>query len=244
MNYIEFAKYYDKLIYDVNYDKVIDFIKWQKDKYNIEDNKLLELGCGTGNITNRLNGYNIIAVDYSEEMLTQARTKSANKRNIRYIESDIRQLNLERKFNIVIAVLDVINYILDIKDLKEIFENVYSHMSDNSIFIFDINSEYKIREIIGNNVFTDEVEDALYIWQGNFEPESKINSYLLTFFIKEKGNMYKRFNEEHKEKAYSLDEIIGLLEEVGFNKICLYDDYEDKNIEEKTQRITFVVRKE
>lgn len=244
MNYLEFASIYDQLIYDVDYEKIVDFINKEKEKSEIPGRNLLELGCGTGNITSKLNGYNIIAIDNSEEMLALAREKTAFKRNIRYVHGNIIDLSLDKKFDLAIAVLDVFNYITDYEDLKKVFSNVYRDLNPGGLFIFDINSAYKIRDFIGNNVFTDEVGDALYIWQGSFNEETKINDYLLTFFQKSKGDLYKRFDEVHRERAYSLEEITQGLEEVGFKDIRVYDSYDYKDISDKTLRLTFVVRKD
>lgn len=244
MNYIKFAKVYDQLIYDVDYDKIVDFINEKCVENKIFGKNLLELGCGTGNITSKLNGYNVIAVDYSEEMLSIARQKIANKRTVRYIQNDIISLNLEKNFDIVISVLDVFNYIKNSDDLAKIFDNVYKHMKEDSIFIFDMNTEYKIKEFIGNNVFTDEIDDILYIWQGSYDEETKINDYLITFFQKERSGLYSRFDELHSEKAYNEEEIVSMLNKSGFKDILIFDDYTSKKSKEKTMRFTFVVRKE
>ncbi len=244
MNYLKFAKIYDKLIYDVDYDKIVNFINSEKEKYNIQGTSLLELGCGTGNITSKLNGYNIIAMDNSDEMLSLAREKIFGRRNIRFLQADIRDFSLNKDFNMAIAVLDVFNYITDYKDLLKVFALVYKHLKSDGLFIFDINSAYKISEFIGNNVFSDEVDDALYVWQGSFDEETRINEYLLTFFQKVSGNTYERFDEAHRERAYSMEEIYKGLDQVGFSQIAVYDSYAYKEVTDKTLRLTFVARKD
>lgn len=244
MNYLKFAKIYDKLIYDVDYDKIVDFINTEKEKYKIQGNSLLELGCGTGNITSKLNGYNIIAIDNSDEMLSLAREKSFGRRNIRFLQADIRDFSLNKDFDMAIAVLDVFNYITDYKELLKVFALVFKHLKKDGLFIFDINSAYKISEFIGNNVFSDEVDDTLYVWQGSFDEETKINDYLLTFFQKVSATTYERFDEAHMERAYSLEEIYKGLDQVGFTEIKAYDSYAYKEVTDKTLRLTFVARKE
>lgn len=244
MNYKKLANLYDKLIYDVDYDKMVDFYKTIIEKHNLNNVNVLELGCGTGNITSKLIGYNVYAVDYSEEMLSVAREKLGNRRNIRLINADIRELELNKKFNFIIAGLDIINYIDDNKGLEKVFESVYEHLDSDGVFVFDINSEYKIKDYIGNNIFSDEVEDILYIWQGSFDEDTKINEYLLTFFVKDENDKYDRFSESHFEKAYSTEEIINMLKNVGFENINTYEDYTNKDITDETMRIVFVVSKE
>lgn len=244
MNYLKFAKIYDKLIYDVDYDKIVDFINREKEKYNIQGNSLLELGCGTGNITSKLNGYNIIAMDNSDEMLSLAREKSFGRRNIRFLQGDIRDFSLNKDFDMSIAVLDVFNYITEYDDLLKVFDLVYEHLKKDGLFIFDVNSAYKISEFIGNNIFSDEVDDTLYIWQGSFDEETKINEYLLTFFQKVSGSSYERFDETHRERAYTLEEIYKALDQKGFTEIKVYDSYTYKEVSDKTLRLTFVARKD
>lgn len=244
MNYLKFAKIYDKLIYDVDYDKIVDFINREKEKYNIQGNSLLELGCGTGNITSKLNGYNIIAMDNSDEMLSLAREKSFGRRNIRFLQGDIRDFSLNKDFDMAIAVLDVFNYITEYDDLLTVFDLVYKHLKKDGLFIFDVNSAYKISEFIGNNIFSDEVDDTLYVWQGSFDEETKINEYLLTFFQKVSGSNYERFDEAHRERAYTLEEIYTALDQKGFTEIKVYDSYTYKEVSDKTLRLTFVARKD
>lgn len=244
MNYLKFAKIYDKLIYDVDYDKIVDFINREKEKYNIKGNSLLELGCGTGNITSKLNGYNIIAMDNSDEMLSLAREKSFGRRNIRFLQGDIRDFSLNKDFDMSIAVLDVFNYITEYDDLLKVFDLVYKHLKKDGLFIFDVNSAYKISEFISNNIFSDEVDDTLYVWQGSFDEETKINEYLLTFFQKVSGSNYERFDEAHRERAYTLEEIYTALDQKGFTEIKVYDSYTYKEVSDKTLRLTFVARKD
>lgn len=244
MNYENFAADYDKLVYDIDYKKIVEFINKKIKENNISGINLMEIGSGTGNITSLLDGYNIIAVEKSEEMILIAREKFSFNRNIRFINSDITNLEIARKFDIVISVLDVFNYIIDIKELKKSIENIYNHMEEGSILIFDINSEYKIKEFIGNNIFTDEIEDTLYIWQGEYDDNSRINNYKMTFFRELENGLYERYDEDHFEKAYSVEEISKILSEVGFINIETFDDYSDKKIDDKTMRVTFVAIKE
>lgn len=245
MNYIKFAKIYDNLIYDVDYKKMADFYKdIIEQKANRPFKNILELGCGTGNITEKLIGYNIIAVDYSEEMLSIARSKLGNRRNVRFINGDIRNLNLNKKFDLVIAGLDIINYITSIDDLNKVFKNVYGHLEKDGIFIFDINSKYKIESFIGDNVFTDEIDNILYIWQGAYNKDTKTNDYLLTFFVEDKDGKYNRFSETHSERAYSIEEITSLLNKNNFNQTQIFNNFNMEEINEESMRITFVVSKE
>ena len=243
MKYNLLADKYDALVYDVDYDKIANLYKNVIKKYNIQIRDILELGSGTGNITEKFIGYNIFAIDISDEMLSIARSKFQGRRNVLMFNMDIRNFNFNKRFDLCIAGLDVMNYIHKEEDIKKIFQLTFNHLKGDSLFIFDINSKYKIENYIGNNVFTDEVGDVVYIWQGNYNEKTKINENLLTFFIKDGEDKYDRFSEVHAEKAY--DEIIikNMLFEVGFDEVELYDDFTLESKKENSLRISFVAYK-
>lgn len=243
MKYNLLANKYDELVYDVDYDEIAKFYKEIIERYDIQVRDILELGSGTGNITEKFIGYNIFAIDISDEMLSVARSKFQGRRNISMFNMDIRNFCFNKRFDLCIASLDVINYLHKEEDIKKVFQLTYDHLKNNSLFIFDINSKYKIEKFIGNNIFTDEVDDVVYIWQGNYDDNTKINDYLLTFFIKGNDERYDRFSEIHSEKAYDEIKIKDILKEVGFDKVELYDDFSFKNINENSLRISFVAYK-
>lgn len=243
MKYNLLAYKYDLLTYDVDYQKMIEFYNYIIEKQNVNVRNVLELGCGTGNITEKLIGYNIFAIDISEEMLSVAMEKFQGKRNISLFNMDIREFKFGKKFDLCIAGLDVINYIYNEEDLIKTFKNVYDHLEKDSVFIFDINSSYKIKHYIGNNIFTDEVDDVVYIWQGSYDENSSINEYLLTFFVKDIDGKYERFSEVHKERAYDETFIVDLLKEAGFSKIETYDEFTREPAKKESLRISFVAYK-
>ena len=112
---------------------------------------------------------------------------------------------------------------------------------EDGIFIFDLNTEYKFKNI--PPVTVDEVEDVLYIWENIYDEEKKLNTYGVNFFRNIKDNDYKRFYEEHLERAYDLTFVKNLLEKIGFKEIEIYDDYEFKAAGEKTSRYTIAAKK-
>lgn len=240
MEYNFLANKYDSLIYDVDYDKIKDFYEEIINKFKIDVRDVLELGCGTGNVTERLIGYNIFAIDNSEEMLTVARSKFMGRRNVSFFNMDVRDFHFNKKFDMCIASLDVINYIHKDEDVKKVFSLVFQHLKEGGIFIFDINSEYKIKDYIGNNIFTDEVDDVVYIWQGSYDHKTNINEFLLTFFVKDKNNKYDRYSESHMERAYSKEIIEKYLLESGFSQVDYYDEFSTNEVKENSLRISFV----
>lgn len=243
MIYSEISRYYDKLTYDVDYDLIVEFYKKIFNSKNIHPRSILELGCGTGSITERLSSYNVYAIDLSDEMLGIAREKLSRKRNINFFNMDMRSFSFNKKFDVAISALDSINYIIEDGDLTKVFKNVFEHLNPGGVFIFDINSFYKISEKLGNNTFTDEVGDTLYIWQSEFDEHSFICEYLLTFFVENKEGLYERFSESHRERAYTTDEIKDLLLNVGFGQIEIYDGFEMNNPRDESERLSFVAVK-
>lgn len=243
MKYNKMAKIYDNFIYDVDYGKILRFYEQIFKKHSLNPYKILELGCGTGNLTSLLKDYFVYAIDNSEEMLTVARNKTFSMNNIKYFEMDMRNLNFNKKFDAVISSLDSINYILKDEELLKIFERVYNVLESEGLFIFDINSYYKISSVMGNNIFTDEVENMLYIWQCSFDKNTNINNFSLVFFEKVKDELYERFDEEHEERAYEVDELTEILKRAGFKKIEIYSDYDLKPAEKNSERINIVAKK-
>lgn len=242
--YKEFAKIYDKLIYgDVDYKRWADCIIKICDEYSINKNSYLDLACGTGNMTKEIGKYfkHIWAVDLSYDMLTEAEDKLRNnKLKAKFVCQDISNLNLKSKFDLVTCILDSTNYILDIEKLKNYFISVYEHLNDKGIFIFDINSYYKLTETLGNNIYNYDNEDVVYIWENVLEND--IVDMYLTFFIKE-GEMYRRFDEEHRERAYTDEFISDLLAKIGFTILKKLNNYESEKIEEDAERIVYVLMK-
>ncbi|MBC8060747.1 MAG: class I SAM-dependent methyltransferase [Clostridiaceae bacterium] len=241
--YKEFARIYDELINnDIDYFAFANFILDACERYLVDRESYLDLACGTGNLTiNIFNSFKLsFGVDMSMEMLTEAEKKVRNNScKPKFICQDICKLNVNNKFDLITCCLDSINYITEKESLNELFFNVKQHLKPEGLFIFDINSYYKIKNILGNNTFTYDSEEVFYVWENRFEDE--IVDMYLNFFIKE-GETYHRVDEEHSERAYPTDFILQLLKEVGLECLELVDCYQSKEINLETERITFVVK--
>ena len=149
------------------------------------------------------------------------------------------RLNINKKFDLITCGLDSINYITDEIKLKELFQSVKAHLKKQGLFIFDINSYFKLKEIIGNNIFTFDSEDVFYSWENSFEHD--LVDMFLTFFIRQ-GDVYHKTYEEHQERAYKTQYILDLLKQCGLSFAETFDNYERKQISKDTERITFVVK--
>lgn len=242
--YKEFAHIYDRLIYgDIDYKKWAEVLLNICNDYNIKKEDYLDLACGTGNMTKELGRTfkHIWAVDMSHEMLTEAEDKMRNEKlKAKFVCQNIAELKLNKQFDLITCVLDSTNYILNDKDLSKYFYSVYEHLKEDGIFIFDINSYYKLTEVLGNNLYNYDDEDVVYIWENVLEQD--IVDMYLTFFIRE-GELYRRFDEEHRERAYKMDFLDEMLNKVGFKVLKKLDNYESEDIKEDTERIVYILRK-
>ena len=238
MAYGEFAKIYDDLINeDINYDNMVSRIIEICNEHNIECKDYLDVACGTGNVTVRLAKHfkDIYAVDLSEDMLREAFNKlKENRIKGKIICQDMTEMQLNRKFDLITSVLDSTNYITDEDDLEKYFSSVKEHLKDDGIFIFDVNSYYKLSEILGNNIYTYSEEDVFYTWENVFEDD--MVSMFLTFFVKQ-GELYERFEEEHFERAYKEEELESALSNCGLKVINKFDGYSNNKVQANSERI-------
>lgn len=246
MAYGEFANIYDKLIYeDIDYTLVSNRILELCKEHRIGYDDYLDLACGTGNVGVNVAKYfkNIYAVDLSEDMLNVAFDKfKKSKIKAKIICQDMSDLSLNHKFNLITSVLDSTNYVTDNEDLIEYFKGVYNHLKEDGLFIFDINSYYKLSTILGNNIYTYNSDDVFYTWENVFEDE--ILNMFLTFFVKDKDtSLYEKFEEEHIEKAYKEEYIEKVLRQCGFKMLGKFEGYVNKDVDEESERIVYVVSK-
>lgn len=245
MAYKEFANIYDELIHeDINYDKVAEKIidLCTENSVNFED--YLDLACGTGNVAIKVAKYfkNIYAVDLSDDMLNVAFDKfKKNKIKAKVICQDMCELSLNKKFNLITSVLDSTNYITEDEDLLNYFSKVYDHLKEDGVFIFDINSYYKLSTILGNNIYTYSSDEIFYTWENSFEEE--ILNMFLTFFVRTDNNLYEKFEEEHFERAYKEEHIEQILKECKFKILKKFAGYSNESVDADSERILYVVGK-
>lgn len=245
MAYKEFANIYDELIHeDINYDKVAEKIidLCTENSVNFED--YLDLACGTGNVAIKVAKYfkNIYAVDLSDDMLNVAFDKfKKNKIKAKVICQDMCELSLNKKFNLITSVLDSTNYITEDEDLLNYFSKVYDHLKEDGVFIFDINSYYKLSTILGNNIYTYSSDEIFYTWENSFEEE--ILNMFLTFFVRTDNNLYEKFEEEHFERAYKEEHIEQILKECKFKILKKFAGYSNESVDADSERILYVVSK-
>ena len=243
--YESFASVYDLFMNDVDYDGWTDYIEEIWKKFDLTPGLVCELGCGTGNITLRLaeREYDMIAVDLSAEMLSEAEKKAEEKNiNALFLMQDMREFELYGTVSSVLCLCDSLNYITEDEDMQDVFDLVNNYLDPGGLFIFDLNTEYKFREIYGQNTFSETGDDAVYIWENYYDEEERINEYYLNFFVKNGGGTYDRTQEEHYERAYSLEEIKGFIEKSGMRFEAAYDAFTFEPAREDSERICVIAR--
>ncbi|MFM1581840.1 class I SAM-dependent methyltransferase [Helcococcus bovis] len=243
--YNRFSDFYDELVFDIDYEKYANNIFTILNKNNIKTGNILEIGCGTGNLTSelsKLKDFNILAFDNSIEMLNHAFVKLLDKENVTVILQDMYKFDYNSfKNDVIITLLDVVNYITDESKLEKLFKNIYDGLNENGVFIFDLNSRYKLLDVLGNNQYIYERKNIFYTWENRLE-EDLVHFYL-NFFVKDKNGLYERVEEKQVERYYSIDFIISKLKSVGFDEIYYIDEDGGEFLEGKTQRILFSAKK-
>ena len=241
-SYENFARVYDELMDNVPYEEWAQFILNLLQDRKITEVLVLELGCGTGKLMTLLGkaGFDMIGVDNSVEMLQIAREKTSQ--DFLYLLQDMREFELYGTVKAVISVCDSVNYITKKEELRKVFQLVNNYLDPEGVFIFDFNTEYKYRELIGETVIAEDREDVSFIWFNEYDEDSHLNDIDLKVFVQEEGDIYRKFQEEHIQRGYTLDEIKQLLEESGLIFLEAYEEYTMQAPQPDSGRIVVVAQ--
>lgn len=243
--YSSFARVYDLFMDNVPYEEWAEYIRSILKEYDICDGLLLDLGCGTGKMTRLLAkaGYDMIGVDNSADMLEIAREEEyENADRILYLLQDMRSFELYGTVRAIVSICDSVNYILEEDDLREVFRLVNNYLDPAGIFVFDMNTVYKYREMLGETTISENRAEGSFIWDNYYDEESSINEYDLTLFIREDGDLYRKYEETHYQRAYELDTVKRLLTEAGMEFVTAYDAFTREPIKEDSERIYIIAR--
>ena len=163
-------------------------------------------------------------------------------RGILYLLEDMRELELYGSVRAVVSVCDSMNYILEEADLREVFSRVHEYLEEDGVFIFDLNTVYKYRDLLGETTIAENREEGSFIWENYFDEESAVNEYDLTLYIREDGESYRRFEEVHYQRAYDLKTIGRLLADAGMDLLAAYDAFTKEPVRDDSERIYVVAR--
>jgi len=245
MSYSSFARYYDSLTHNVNYPKRAGYICDLLKKLNHNAGLTLDLACGTGSLTIELakRGIDIYGIDGSESMLSVAQQKAAdNGLQLLFLCQQMQSIDLYGTVDTVVCALDSINHVINENDVQKTFERVSLFLNQGGYFIFDINTLYKHKYVLGNHTFVYDTDDVYCVWQNNFEAKSNRVGITLDFFGRE-GNAYYRSSEHFYERAYDTDLIVSMLSKAGLETVGLFDDLSFERPNDKTERMIVVAKK-
>ncbi len=266
--YTNFAQVYDELMDDTPYEEWCAFLMGIFRRYGVGDaagavassgneasvinsnlaqerNTILDLGCGTGTLTELLarEGYDMIGVDNAEEMLRIAMEKRERSGlDILYLLQDMRELELYGTVGAVVSVCDSLNYLLNEEDIVQTFDRVNNYLYPQGIFIFDFNTVYKYQTVIGDATIAENREDCSFIWENYYHEDEEINEYDLTVFVAE-NQLFRRFQEVHYQRGYRLSQMKALLERAGLEFLEAMDADTHGEVRQESERIYVVARK-
>ena len=242
--YTDFAYVYDTLMDNTPYEewcaRITDILR----RYGIKKDLVLDLGCGTGTLTELLakEGYDMIGIDYSQEMLARAMEKREDSGlQILYLLQDMREFELYGTVKAIVSVCDSLNYLLEEEDVIETFRLVNNYLDPKGLFIFDFNTVYKYKEVIGDATIAENREDCSFIWENYYHEEDEINEYEVTFFVKE-GELFRRFEETHYQRGYTPQQMKDFLAKSGLEFVMMMDSDTGGEVTPESERVYMVAR--
>ena len=253
-SYESFAGVYDLFMDNIDYPAWCTYLTGILKEYGIEDGLIAELGCGTGSMTELLaaEGYDMIGIDNSPDMLEVAQEKRVESGlDILYLMQDMREFELYGTVRAIVSVCDSMNYLTEDGDLEQVFRLANNYLDPGGLFIFDMNTEYKYREMLGDQTIAEERENCSFIWDNYYYEEEKINEYQLSLFVEDPvlsektgQDICRKFQEMHYQRAYSLAEVKAALEVAGMEFIAAYDAFTRNPVHQESERMYIIAREQ
>ena len=225
--YEAFADVYDALMDDVDYDAWTAYYLALIDRQGVAPRMLCDCACGTGALSVRFaqRGLRVTGIDLSEQMLSRAQAK-AREFGVQamFVRQDMRALELPRPVDALVCGCDGVNYLIDDGDVSAFFARARSAIRPGGALAFDVSSPYKLEHILGNGFFGEERDDLAYLWSNRFDAKRRVVTMDLTFFARERGDLYRRFSEVHQQRAHEPDRLRALLVANGFTDVRVYGE--------------------
>lgn len=221
-----FARYYDALIGDVDYDARAAYLLSLLERFGHKAGLTLDLACGTGSLTLALaaRGVDVYGADASPAMLTEAMAKASEAgRDILFLCQKMESLDLFGTVDTVFCTLDSINHLSDEKTVQAAFERVAFFLNDDGWFVFDVNTPYKHATVLRNNTFVYDLPEVYCVWQNRYSALENAVAVTLDFFERN-GAGYMRSTERFSERAYSQETISRMLQRAGFDSVQFFGD--------------------
>ena len=246
MIYSVFAKVYDRLMHDAQYLKRAEYLFGLFRKFGRTPKLLLDAGCGTGELSLLMarNGMDVIGVDASAEMLSEAQKKAVGQQqDILFLCQPLEELDLYGTVDSCICTLDVLNHFTDKRVLQKALQRISLFLERDCVFIFDVNTPYKHACVLGDNTFVYDTPELFYVWQNHYDAKRCRVDIDLDFFVQDENDEYQRFSESFCERAYSFEELKPILNKVGFEILAVYRDMTLKKPSDQDERVVYVCRK-
>ena len=249
MIYDLLAPIYDAVNGDVDYSAWADFIEniVNKDGGDLRPELVLDLGCGTGSMTLELarRGYDMTGIDYSVEMLDIARARAEDEGlsdKMLWLCQDMREFELYGTVDLAVSCLDTVNHLTSVQDLSKFLALVHNYLVPNGLFIFDVNGKYKFENIYGNQSYVMEYDDSFCVWQNFYNCKNHLCDFYITLFSQNPDGSYERYDEEQRERMYTVRSLKKQLLGTGFEFLGAYSDFEFSEGNDDSERIYVVAR--
>lgn len=245
--YTGFALVYDEYMDNIPYDEWSKYLISLLHEYNIDkDMKVVDLGCGTGTVTQLLSeaGYDCIGIDNAPDMLTIAMDKMYESgQEIIYSLQDMRSFELPYESDAMTSIADSMNYITNPKDLESVFKCVYTGLKKGGVFIFDLKTIHFFKDILSDNTYAENREDSAFVWDNFYDEETRNNEYDLAVFIKNEEGTFDRYEENHFQHGFTNEEVINAANAAGLKVSAVYDAFTHNEPDDMSERLYYILVK-
>lgn len=221
--YTGFAYVYDEYMDNIPYDEWEYYLYELLKENNIgTDSTIADLGCGTGTVTRMLDkeGYDILGIDLSDDMLSIASEKTYESgQQIIYSCQDMREFELPYEVDAFVSIGDSMNYITTNDDLCDVFKCVKNGLKPGGIFIFDLKTIHFFKDILSDNTYAENREDSAFIWDNYYDDESANNEYELAVFVRNEDGTFDRFEEQHYQHGFTMAEVENAVKKQGLKYV-------------------------
>ncbi len=240
--YTGFATVYDRYMDNIPYDDWARNIKELFEKYNMPMEIVCDLGCGTGQMTRRLKemGYDMIGIDVSYDMLMEAMSQEDSD-GILYLCQDMRSFELYGTVGAVISLCDSMNYLADTDELLQVCKLANNYLDPKGLFIFDLKTDSYYKKL-GTGTIAENREEGSFIWENEYNPDTRDNYYYLTIYEENEEGTFDRFEEEHMQHAFTVDEVKAAIKESGLELLQVLDVSTMEAPTEDSDRLYFIAR--
>ncbi len=244
-SFTSIAPYYDTLMQDINYELWVDYVEELFQLFGVSPQRILDIGCGTGTPTLILarRGYEMVGLDYSEDMLKVAREKAVELSNVKFYHGDVRNFELdEEPFDAAISLFDSLNNITTEGEMESAFSCVKRHLKSRAPFIFDMNTIHALEAYWGSGTRVREYGEIISIWRTKFFKKRRISELHITLFVPVNDESYRRIDEIHVERGYKISTIKKLLKKAGFREVYAFQHLTRLPASEQNMRVMFAAR--